>query len=232
MKIDEVKLLVSSIFNTIIKAENTSEISQLLNTNIDLQKNKIDIKKYPKIEFHLNQNDISNLKSKNYISNDYKLTISAKELEMQSELTKLLYSIIWKNGDLGKEKHILEGVIGKEKEDEKGLIFYQFGAYIGDPNRKEPIIDQHTLRAYGLYLCLINDIKKIFNGKIGKKEVNSIDDYIYYYLKLSNTTKKEILLINDYKNWIQKHKLYKEKDFVYILDLVLFALGKSIKSKK
>ena len=62
----------------------------------------------------------------NYISMDNRLNISKEELDKQSLLTKLLYSIIWKNGDLGKEKHIIEGVLNFNKIDEKGLVFYHF----------------------------------------------------------------------------------------------------------
>ena len=230
MKLLEVQLLVDKVFNIINNANSLNPIQDLLIYEPELKLNKINTLKYPRIEFGFSSNDINSLIKMGYISEDYKIAISSDDFEKESLLTKLLYSIVWKNGDLGKEKHILEGISNNEKIDDKALVFYQFGKYLGDPSKKEPIIDQHTLRAYGVYLCLNNKIDRVFE-KIPNRRKNTAPLNENYYRKLSNTTKKEIPLIQDYKNWIKEHKLYYEKDFVYILDLVLFALGKSIKLK-
>lgn len=221
--------LVKNVFNVIEKANNVNEIYSLLTSEPELFKNKINTLKYPKIEYTLSDNDIKLLKKINYISTDNRLNISKEELNKQSLLTKLLYSIIWKNGDLGKEKHIIEGVLNFNKIDEKGLVFYHFGKYLGDEKKKEPIIDQHTLRAYGIYLCLSNKINNIIDI-IPKKRKNFKNMDVDYYRKLYITSRKELPLISEYKKWIKNHKLYENIDFVYTLDLVLFALGKSIKS--
>jgi len=225
----ETLLLVERVFDVITTANTLTQIQNLLISEPELKANKINTLKYPRIEFNFSSNDINNLLSKNYISDDYKLKISSIELEKESVLTKLLYSIIWKNGDLGKEKHILEGISNRDKNDDKALVFYQFGKYLGDPSRKEPIVDQHTLRAYGVFLCIKNEIGRIIE-KIPNRKKNTAPLNDDYYRKLSSTTKKEIPLIQDYKNWIMSHKLYSDIDFVYTLDLVLFSLGKSIKS--
>ena len=168
------------------------------------------------------------LLEKKYINKDFILVINNDDLENESLLAKLLYSILWKNGDLGKESHILEGISGKIKEDDKALVFYQFGKYIGDKNKLEPIIDQHTLRSYGVYLCINGQIERI--EKILKVDSGYLN--LNYYRCLSNSSKNEIPLIEDYKSWIKNHKLYSTNDFVYVLDLLLFSLGKSIKSFK
>ena len=228
MNIKKSSELVIKVFDVINNANKIEDISELLITESELSKNKINISKYPKIEFDLTQDDINSLKMLNYLSLDNKFKISKEELNEQSIITKLLYSIIWKNGDLGKEKHIIDGLLNIDKTDEKGLVFYNFGKYLGD--KKEPIIDQHTLRSYGIYLCINNEIKNIIE-RIPERRKNFKKMDITYYRKLSITSKKELPLIEDYKNWIKKNKLYKNKDFVYTLDLILFALGKAIKSK-
>jgi hypothetical protein len=222
---EEVINLVERVFNVILNSTDLNDIIDLLIKEKKLAANKINELKFPRISFHLTHNDIFELKSKNYINEDYKFILNPKDLENESTLTKLLYSIVWKNGDLGKEGHILKGIDGVKKDDDKALVFYQFGKYIGDIHKKEPIIDQHTLRAYGIYLCLTNQISRIGNGG---KQIMDID----YYRKLSLTKKSEIPLIEDYKKFIQSHFLYTENDFVYSLDMILFALGKAIKLSK
>ena len=73
---------------------------------------------------------------------------------------KLLYSIIWKNGDLLKVKHIIQGILESEIENvdnndkefvekQDSLVFYQFGKYLTKKNN-EPIIDQHVVRAFAV----------------------------------------------------------------------------------
>jgi hypothetical protein len=110
MNIKKSSELVIKVFDVINNANKIEDISQLLITESELSKNKINISKYPKIEFDLSQSDVNSLKNLNYLSLDNKLKISKEELNKQSILTKLLYSIIWKNGDLGKEKHIIDGL--------------------------------------------------------------------------------------------------------------------------
>jgi hypothetical protein len=40
-----------------------------------------------------------------------------------------------------------------------GLVFNQFGKHLAD--HKEPIIDQHVLRAFGIHLCKDSDSAQI-----------------------------------------------------------------------
>ncbi len=229
MNNEEAKLLVKNVFKVIEEARNLEEINLLLDNEPLLSKNRINTLKYPKIEFTLSENDINYLKTNNFITNDNKLNLNSDELNSKDTLFKLLYSIIWKNGDLGKEKHVIEGILKFNKVDEKGIVFYHFGKFIGDIDKKEPIIDQHTLRAYGIYLEINGKVDEIFE-KIPNKNKKIKKMNLEYYRKLSITSKKELPLIESYKNWIKQHKLYKHENFTYSLDLVLFALGKSIKS--
>ncbi len=228
---NKAKKIVKAVFSAIKNAKSVAEIFSLLDSEPVLIRSKINTSKYPRIHFDITQREIEGLVKSKYLSSDYKLAISMESLKKESAFTKLLYSILWKNGDLGKEKHIIDGVLGSTKEDHSGLVFYHFGKYLGDPNKRQPIVDQHTLRAYGIYLCVENLIDRI-NSEISKKRKNSKKLDIEYYRKLSVTSKKEIYLINDYKAWIEQHHLYRHDDFVYVLDLVLFALGKAVKKVK
>lgn len=225
MTTSEAIQLVKNTFLHITNSKNINELQSILNNVEVLSKNKIKTEKYPKIEFSISSNEVEELKKIGIISSDLKFSFNSETFDNESLLTKLLYSIVWKNGDLGKENHILSGICGHEKKDEKGYVFYQFGKFLGDQNKEEPIIDQHTLRAYGAYLCLDNQISRIL--ACIKEENKSID--FEYYRKLKLTTKNEVPLIEDYKKWIKQQYLFKQKDFVYNLDLVLFALGKAIK---
>jgi hypothetical protein len=52
----------------------------------------------------------------------------------------------WKNNDLKKLKHIIEGIKDENEYKKTGIVFYQFGKHLR--NIGEPIIDQHVLRAF------------------------------------------------------------------------------------
>jgi hypothetical protein len=222
----EAEDLVISIFNGINSSKSIIQLLILLNDEKIVAK-KIDVNKYPQINFSILLAEIEELESKGMLLEN-KLNIQKIDFTKESTLTKILYSIIWKNGDLGKETHLIAGIKGDNKEDHSGLVFYQFGKHINDAKKKEPIIDQHTLRAFGVYCCLTNKIENIQN-KIQIKN-NKIALNIEYYLKLKTTSQKEIPLIEEYKNWIRSHILYQENEFIYILDNILFALGKTIKN--
>lgn len=103
MNNEEAKLLVKNVFKVIEEARNLEEINLLLDNEPLLSKNRINTLKYPKIEFTLSENDINYLKTNNFITNDNKLNLNSDELNSKDTLFKLLYSIIWKNGDLGKK---------------------------------------------------------------------------------------------------------------------------------
>src|SRR5690606_32497026 len=99
-------------------------------------------------------------------------------------LAKLLYSVLWKNGDLLKVKHIIEGIVSEEIDDkENGLVFYQFGKYLAKMPG-EPIIDQHVLRAFGAY------------------KANGDKEKLKRLKRLSLITIKEKKLIYEYKSWL------------------------------
>lgn len=115
-----------------------------------------------------------------------------------------------------KVKHIIEGIVSGQQDDkESGLVFYQFGKYLSR-SPGEPIIDQHVLRAFGVYKAEA-DREKIDRSK-----------------GLTLITKKEKALIEEYKLWLRTDltkELRANDDYAYHVDKVLFAVGKSIKGK-
>lgn len=196
--------------NGLIKIEHGSQF-----TDAERKKN-FPGKNYPQLKFSITPDDINTLKRAKFLEEDGSLSLNcANESALKSPLEKLLFSVLWKNGDLGKEKYITDGVMGNRDNvkvtDEKGLVFYYFGKHL---NQKiNPIIDQHVIRAFMIY--------KIGNEKnceeiLRKKTVSAKD--------------KEICL--KYIVW-QNQLLLKKADkemFSYRVDRLLFGLGKSIKT--
>lgn len=173
-------------------------------------KYRIDDKVYPPLKFKITKEEINNLKENGLITADNVLT----DISNTDPLTKLLYSVLWKNGDLKKVKHIIEGIIsGQANEKESGLVFYQFGKYLSK-NLGEPIIDQHVLRAFGVY------------------HANGDREKIERLKRLSVITRKEKELIDRYKLWLRTDltkELRNNDNYSYHVDKILFAVGKSIK---
>ena len=96
------------------------------------------------------------------------------------------------------------------------MVFYQFGRYLTKEDG-EPIVDQHVLRAFG-----------IFKAKGNRKEVDRLR-------KLSIVTKKDHKLIEDYRHWLRTAltpELRRVDNYAYHVDKVLFALGKAVKKGK
>ncbi|WP_187264469.1 hypothetical protein [Pontibacter beigongshangensis] len=212
----EAAVLVKEIFTKIEQANSIEQINNIVSETAELWKNRMDEISYPKIVYNITRSEIEELKKNNIITEDGKLSeeISSGELD---PLTKLLYAIVWKNGDLKKVKHIIQGITS-EQDDNKddGLVFYQFGKYL-TKTIGEPIIDQHVIRAFGVFSSMSND-----------SEIKRLR-------RLSIITKKEKAYIYAYKEWLNssvlKEDLKNIKDYSYYIDKVLFAVGKTIKAK-
>ena len=71
-------------------------------------------------------------------------------------LEKLLYAIVWKNGDLLKLRHVIHGIVDSDvgRKGKNGVVFYQFGKHLSKLGK--PIIDQHVLRAFAVYDAIVN----------------------------------------------------------------------------
>ena len=175
------------------------------------------VDEYPKIEFKITGEEIKTLLEQNFIDKNlnFSSTITSK---LTDPLTKLLYAIAWKNGDLKKIKHIIKGVTdseNKDSEQDDALVFYQFGKYLTKISG-QPIIDQHVIRAFAVY-------NETDNSQI--KDLR----------KIETLNKKHKVIINEYKKWLTSDnlttELRSEIDYSYHIDKLLFATGKTIKSK-
>lgn len=202
-----------------------NECTQELNENTLLElfkKNQFDTKQYPKLNISIGcdkegnviQSEIETLESisdKNF----KKLT---EHVEKSDDVyLKLLYSLVWKQGDLTKLDGIIKGIVNKpDNESKTGTTFKSFGKHLRD--KSNPIIDQHVMRAY----LAITETKNHNLSLIRKLKDNFID--------------KKQKEIENYKTWL--NNLYQSKihkgniDFFYYADQILFTLGKTIKLKK
>lgn len=215
----EAKNFTNKVFDLIKKCKTTKDIDDILVYLEIPQKNRMKSDTYPQIKFKLDKSEIDSLINDNLID---KSTLTFKQditEKLTDPVTKLLYSIVWKNGDLKKIKHIIKGiseVYDSSSEQNDALVFYQFGKYL-TKTTGQPIIDQHVIRAFAVY--------KSTDGK----RVEELQ-------KLETLKKAHKPLINDYINWLQGDELSDEikaiSDYSYYIDKLLFATGKTIKFVK
>ncbi len=216
----EAKDLIDRIFNLITNSTTIKELQNILEEE-EIVKNKMDDSTYPKIEFEITESEIKTLIDKGILNSDltFSNTISR---QMKDPVTKLLYAMIWKNGDLKKEKHICQGILDSNIVEEKRkstLVFYQFGKYL-TKTIGQPIIDQHVLRAFAIFTKI--DVKNIDEEKV---------DIIR---RTKNLKVGSVDLIPEYKTWLLKVSQNDEQknfqDYSYYIDKILFAAGKTIKA--
>ncbi len=221
MENEKVKNLVKTVFSLIEHAKSTDDIKAIINCkeisefNHLLEKNAVKTNTFPQINFQFSKDDLKVLE--NYFENN-EFKIKGKI----DPLSKLLYSLAWKNGDLGKIKHIYNGIVtGLNEPSEnvkQAIVFHQFGKHLAIPD-VQPIIDQHVIRAYAFYVSvdLIDDeldkIRKIV------EITSNHNDFVNGYVKL----------INEITN---KLEVENKRDFIYQVDRLLFAVGKTIKLKR
>ncbi|TYP71559.1 hypothetical protein [Aquimarina intermedia] len=210
----ETKKFISIIFEKITSSNTNNDLIEIEKESFD-RKYIMDSTSFPKIDFNISSTEIDELIKSNIIDKNYNLNPLSKNSD---PLIKLLYSIIWKNGDLKKLKHITKGIHRDDlsiMEQEKSFVFYQFGKYL-TKQENQPIIDQHVLRAFAIYQCDdIQEIRQIRGFKV--------------------ITKKEKNLIKDYINWLSSdsinNTLKKEAEYLYYIDRILFASGRLTKKK-
>ena len=218
---EDVLTRVKKIFDLIEAATSIDKLNEIQNQfTIEEMKKNFPSEKYPQLRLSLSNDDIEQLKTDGFLDEDGSISKKcANGIELKKTLTpleKLLYSVLWKNGDLGKEKHISDGVLenrdSKYIKGETGLVFYYFGQHLKD--KKKPIIDQHVIRAFKLYQAL-ND---------GVEDIDKI-------LKMDTLNAKDKDTCLSYIKWQNEHKLKESNpiEFTYHLDRLLFGLGKTLK---
>lgn len=201
----------NEIFKLATNANSLKKLVEIIASNPSIQKFIENFKnKYPCINLSLSNVEVEKLFSDGYINQeDYKINCN-KEF---SAFEKLLLAVLWKNGHINRASLILEGIKNDYKSDSDfGIIFRQFGKSL--ISRDEPIVDQHTLHAFITYSNepSVQDIK------------GSPKKTIY--------RKKDEHLIEDYKEWfnsvLSKIPEPEKQEFGYLLDKILFAIGKQM----
>lgn len=212
----EAKKFTDRIFGLIRNANTIEELISIEENEFE-DKYRMDKASYPKIEFAIKPSDINELVDRGYLNSDFSFSENVTE-KITDPLTKLLYSLSWKNGDLKKLKHIAKGVSEVEIENpnqDVALVFYQFGKHL-TKKEGQPIIDQHVIRAFSIS---------------NTNDANTIERY----RKLGVIGKNEKEIINNYIVWLGSGKLSDNlksmKDYSYFIDKILYSTGKKIKMK-
>ena len=173
-------------------------------------------KKYPRFKLSLSSKEIEDMKNEGILNDEYKISPEIFDGKSRKKpltpLEKLLLSVIWKNGDYGKEKCIIEGIRVQEnskleypeqKDIPSFFVFWNFGRYIVD--KTMPIVDQHTAKAY----------HEIRNNKANaNKNKTDYENYLDWF--------KHIIDNDDFKE-------FNKEDVAYYLDSILFEYGKKTK---
>ncbi|CAJ5406648.1 Uncharacterised protein [Burkholderia pseudomallei] len=133
----------------------------------------------------------------------------------QTPLERLAIATLWKQGDLGKVRHVATGILERDCESLTSAvatdapIFKQFGRHLSDP-ACQPIADQHTLRAYRYQKeGNIRDRRHTL-GTVNGKEV---EDYVLWVCGLATCERPA-----------------ERCDRMYEFDKSMFALGKATKA--
>lgn len=179
----------------------------------EIQKN-MPGEKFPRLELRITPKEISELQAMGVLTDDLKLSpilASGKLSSNQplSALEKLMYAVLWKNGDLGKEHHMASGVYGQGHAQKTGTVFYEFGGYLS--GRNSFIMDQHTLRCFAVVASEGYAIKQArqletINGK-NDQHGSWMKSYMAFYKQLEA----------------------KMEDYLYVVDKLFFGAGKFIK---
>ena len=145
-------------------------------------------------------------------------TLQVNSEKLDNEISKLLYIMVWKQGDLKKFKGIIDGLTSDKGDIDlkKPFVFYQLGRHLA---YGEPMIDQHVVRAFKVFIEVGKLHPKDFsNTPSAKMDKNSF---------LVKSNKKA--LFENYINWV---KIMGSKHHeITDIDNIMFALGKYLKSE-
>ena len=216
------KAFILKLFECISSSSKVAELKKIPETcslGAGLKK-KMPGKKFPRLEIHITREQLQNLKETKVIMSDNGFSTELASGKSSggyklNDLEKLLYSMLWKQGDLGKERHIVSGIFENNRDKRHGHVFHEFGRYLA--NKNDYIMDQHTLRFFAV--------------------LNSSEDNIETARKLSAvdfSRKDHIALECSYKKFYatlsKKVSGEKEKaDFYYEVDRLLFGAGALVK---
>ena len=200
---------IQDVFTRIEKCNSLSDLENLIKNQDYNKENEKYEKKYEKNNLTISKEEIKSLQ-KSGIINEATNRLDMQKVADDQPLAKLLIALIWKNGDLSKVQHIIDGIMDESKSTStQNLIFRQFGKSLANPG--EPIVDQHVLRAFQLRSYQTEE------EKIGiqRKSVYRNTDEAH---------------VSRYKVWFQKQlnriPENERHDFKQKLDHLLFVMGK------
>ena len=187
---------------------------------------RISRKKYPKelIHYLRNMNDEDKMSFKNKCAHKTKKdNLKVEKKHLNSSVSKLLYLMVWKQGDLDKFDQIVEGLNSEDKitvaysKKNKPFVFFQFGRHI---MFEEPIVDQHSIRSFAALIQL----KKI--------EIEAFQNKIIQFKDIKNSllTNLHKELIVEYVKWVQSITM--QRDEMDQIDDLMYGLGKYLKTVK
>jgi hypothetical protein len=211
----ECKALITHIFQSIALCTSPDEVDAILDSCADRIpfSNRVKVELFPQITFDLSRADVQGMQNAGVLTKEGVFAPNWLD-HVHDPVARLLYAIAWKNGDLPKIKHIVQGVLADDDEaPSQAFVFHQFGRHLAD--KAQPIVDQHVLRAFGIH--------------------QSTDEETWTSLrKMKTITEAHAHLIAEYRLWLQSDALQAllraAPGYAWHVDQVLFALGKTVKS--
>lgn len=206
--------LVKDVFQQLERSHSVEDLRRICEMG-EIKQNHIPQEKYPSIKFKISETNIKELLTKYCESRNKFDLISDISSRISDPLTKLLYALVWKQGDLPKIHNIIKGISDGHGNNigEGSLVFHQFGKHLAAND--QPIVDQHTLRAYSLYEYVSGDVQDEMIRKIRKTE-----------------SFKNRELLQRYVDWF-RHILSNHSEIEQtrsVIDSIVFATGKTIKT--
>ena len=219
----EAKVLVRDLLNMICLSKSIGELRSIpdkLDYGSQIKKNMPGTK-FPRLILRVSIEEIEFLREEGVISErmQFSSILATGEYAQGKRMTpleKLLYSILWKNGDLGKERLLISGIFGKGHDQQTGTVFHAFGGYIGGQHCY--IMDQHTLRCFAIQASSNEEITRV--RALGSIEGTNPEHgaWMAAYRQFYDSVGTDLLC--------------EKSDFLYEVDRLLFGAGKFIKLKR
>lgn len=171
-------------------------------------------KKYPSVKPSLTVDELNVLKNEGLIDESNRLLLD--KFATGTPTVKLLYSLLWKQGDANKLQHLVDGILNSSiAESDHTLILRQFGRNLA--SAEEPIVDQHVLRAFEIF------------------QLKSFDEKAVQALRKKGVYKRtDENLLTSYKKWLYKSRTrFSTEDLSPandMIDKILFLIGKRVKT--
>lgn len=231
----EAKQFVLGIFKHISHSKTAEDLVKIFKTHKQgphLAKD-IEEKKYPRLDFKLTGSEIDDLKKAGFINEGLELSARVANGSVEANgqtakltaLEKLLIAILWKNGDLGKERHVIAGIEGREHKEQHGTVFHAFGRYLSGVNPY--ILDQHTLRCFVVRESNAdNTDQSAFERATSFKVINGNNEEHRGWVKAYTDFYQALEQTLDDRNAERAEKL----EYFYWVDRLLFRTGKLLKA--